>query len=204
MPEVASWSAGTVVVRREVLRGRVWAGMPMYVVADDPDLLALYMPVGTPMLFPPGPWPTDNGRHPWDRGPDSTWYGRDVLMLHRPGEAHSVWAMWKAPDRSFDGWYVNLQTPFERHRLAIDTFDHALDIVVAPDGTWRFKDLDDLEECEASGWFSTAEAEAIRREGDNVGRLLDDGDPWWDPGWAEWTPDPAMVEPAHAFDNWDR
>jgi protein associated with RNAse G/E len=38
------------------------------------------------------------------------------------------------------GWYVNLQCPFRRTEVGIEAMDLMLDVVVDPDGTWRWKD----------------------------------------------------------------
>ena len=72
-----------------------------------------------------------------------------VLMLHPPGAAYSVW-LFCEPDGAFRGWYVNLEQPrgpLGRRRVAgVDTVDYDLDIVVAPDRRWRWKDEDEFAE----------------------------------------------------------
>jgi hypothetical protein len=37
------------------------------------------------------------------------WQGDGVLILGRPGRAHSIWLFWD--DRGFAGWYINLEEP---------------------------------------------------------------------------------------------
>jgi hypothetical protein len=107
------WSEGDIVVRREVLSdGRCWAQFPVVVVRDEPELLATYIPEGTPFTFPEGDWPIEGGRHPW--AGRERWTGHGCLMVQRPGEAHAVWVFWHGPERAFHGWYVNLQDPFRR------------------------------------------------------------------------------------------
>ena len=60
------WTEGQVVIRREVLNdGRAWLEVPVIVVRDDDELLATFIAQGAPFRFPPGPWPTPHGRHPW-------------------------------------------------------------------------------------------------------------------------------------------
>jgi len=80
------WAEGEIVVRREVRRGSPWMAVCVIVVADEPGLLATYLPGGAQFAFP-----TEEhalGPHPWlGRG---AWEGHGVLMLQRPGE----------PDRS--------------------------------------------------------------------------------------------------------
>ena len=41
------------------------------------------------------------------------------------------------------GWYVNLQLPFRRTELGFETMDLVLDLIVDPDGSWRWKEDED-------------------------------------------------------------
>ncbi len=174
----------------------------MYVVADDSELLALFLPANSQMGFVGRDWPTESGRHPWDRGRDTRWQGHGVLHLHRPGDAHAVWVFWHGPDREFRGWYLNLQAPYERTEIGIDTLDHELDIVVDPSGAWRFKDADLLESSVDEGRFSRSEADEILVEGVRLGRALDSGVRWWDESWATWVPSPHLTVPLTLPDGW--
>jgi hypothetical protein len=45
---------------------------------------------------------------------------------------HAIWVFWHGPQREFRGWYVNLQEPFRRTSLGVDTQDLELDILIAP------------------------------------------------------------------------
>lgn len=189
-------------MRREVWRDRVWSVLPMYVVADRDDLLALYLPGGSPMGFAQGEWPTPNGRHAWDDGPDTRWQGHGVLHLQRPGEPYAVWVFWHGPERRFEGWYLNLQAPFERTMIGIDTLDHELDIVVGLDGTWRFKDVAETEECVALGRFTRVEVDGITATGHGLAAMLDAGDRWWTDDWAEWSPPATMGRPPTLAPGW--
>ena len=108
MPPAEQWSPGQVIVRREVLNdGRAWLEAAAIVVEDTPELLASYIPEGSPFRFPAGDWPTRNGLHPWHG--KERWHGHGVLMLQRPGESYAIWVFWFRPEREFRGWYVNLQ-----------------------------------------------------------------------------------------------
>ena len=91
-----------------------------------------------------------------------------MLEIVRENEAHSIWAMWRAGGRPFLCWYVNLQAPIRRAPNGIVTRDHALDIVVAPDGQWRWKDEDHLARMEELGWMTPGEAAGVRAEGERV------------------------------------
>ena len=116
------WSPGEQITLRYVGHARrdmsdnmagLLQGWPYAVVQDTPDLLALWMPVGTRMklvdLANRDRVVADliHGEHPYDplrRG--------EVLRLMRPGQPYSVWLHWTPnAERRFLGWYVNLEAP---------------------------------------------------------------------------------------------
>jgi hypothetical protein len=105
--------------------------------------------------------PLDEIREP--RLVRKTWGENDVLILMPPGAAHSVW--WFFRPGGFAGWYVNLETPYTRHDEGVDATNQVLDVVVAPDRTWVWKDEDEMADrtgrpnCDRDG------ADEIRAEG---------------------------------------
>jgi hypothetical protein len=180
---------GDVVVLRTVWRGRPWVAIAALVVRDQPDLIALYVPEGAPFDFAPvAPIP-----HPWE-GRES-WQGHGVLMFHRPGDPYAVWVFWEGPQRAFSCWYVNFQTPLTRSRLGFDTLDHELDLCSADGKTWHWKDDELLDQRVGEGLFTAQEAAAIRAEAARVRTGLEVDGMWWDPGWAEWSPNAAWPRP---------
>jgi len=192
-----AWSEGEIVVRREVWRDSPWMAVSMIVVADEPELLATYLPPGAQFVFPTG----DHGLgpHPWyGRG---GWQGHGVLMLQRPGERYAIWHFWDGPERAFAGWYVNLQEPFRRTRIGYDTYDLELDIWMPAGGGWSFKDDELLDVRVHEGRFTAAEAAEIRALGATIGTMLDHSAQWWDPSWSRWEPAPDWNVPAPA-DGW--
>lgn len=179
------WRAGEVVVRREVWRGRVWSGVPVVVVEDRADLLAVHLPEGSPFGFPDGDWP--GGRHPWHG--HAAWTGHGTLMLHRPADAYAVWVFWSSSARDFSCWYVNFQAPYRRTPIGFDTLDHELDLLSREGERWEWKDEDLLERCVETGRFTRDEADAILAYARRVEAQLRHDGPWWDPAWAEWRPE---------------
>ena len=185
------------IVRREVWHGRpltAWGGT---VVVDDPDLLALYMPEGSPLRFAADFF---GAPHPWSYR--DRWVGHGVLQLQRPGDRYAVWVFWEGEPREFTGWYINLQEPFRRAERGVDTHDLELDIVVSLDGSWRLKDDEQLEEWVRRGRWTAEEVAEIRAEAARVGELLDEGRRWWSEEWADWRPDPEWPQPTLPSD-WD-
>ena len=118
-----------------------------------------------------------------------------IVILGRPGRAHAIWHFWDGS--RFRGWYVNLEEPWRPFRHGFDTSDHVLDLTVDPDGSWSWKDEDELEEAVELGAFSAEEAASFRAEGERV--IAE----WPFPtGWEEWRPDPEWPLPTVPYD-WD-
>lgn len=76
---------------------------------DEPDLLAVYLAAGSELAS--ADWPFEHWRHPWQTAGHQRWSGHGKLMLHRPRDACSDDLFWTGPDRTFTGWYLNLQDP---------------------------------------------------------------------------------------------
>ena len=122
----------------------------------------------------------------WLRGDpprDLVWHSTHVLRFMRPGAMHTIELFWGL-DWRFLGWYVNLQAPLVARAHRFDTTDWALDVVVDPDGTWHWKDEDELTEAIELGVFADADAAAaVRREGERV-----IAESPWPTGWERWRP----------------
>jgi hypothetical protein len=188
------FSRGDHVVWRIIWYARVWWALPVTVVEDD-EVVILYVAPGTPFH---GNVEGEQPRLPPDwMLVERTWSEQPVLQLTRPAERHSVWAVWRGLGEELAYWYVNLQEPLRRTHLGFDTRDNMLDIIVEPDlSAWRWKDEDHVAAAVQCGVLSAAEADAVRREGERVIKLLEAGTPPFDPGWAAWEPDPSWAVPA--------
>ena len=196
------WTPGQAIVRREVLPdGRVWLGCGVIVVEDSDDRLVSYIPERGPLGYPPGPWPTPDGNHPWF--PRTEWTGHGVLMVQDVGASYAVWHFWDGPERAFRCWYLNLQEPFRRTSVGYDTQDLELDLLVFPDDSFERKDWDLLPTRVAEGRFSAEMASEIERLGDELADRLESGERWWDRSWTGWEPDPSWTTPVLP-DGWDR
>ena len=98
----------------------------------------------------------------WELEPVESWT-RDAVVLARPGRAHSIYVFWR--EGAFEHWYVNFEEPLRRTPVGFDTFDQKLDLIVMPDGTYRWKDEDELEQAAALGLL---DPEAVRAEAARV------------------------------------
>ncbi len=193
---------GETIVIRNVHGGRPIGAMPVRVVSTDDDLPVVWLPGGAPVMRPgiDGRFvrevPAEERYRSTERTPVlHHWQGEGILILGRPGRAHSIWLFWE--DAEFAGWYVNLEAPWRPSRIGFDTRDHSLDLWIERDGSWHWKDEHELEVAVEHGFFSPHAAADFRGEGE---RVIEE---WPFPtGWEDWRPDPSWTVPALP-EEWD-
>jgi hypothetical protein len=117
-----------------------------------------------------------------------TWYAV-LLLLH--------------PDWSPHSWYVNLEEPLRRTELGFDTLDHELDVIIELDGSWRWKDEDDLAESIRRGVIPAEDEPRLRADGERAVRRVLDREPPFDRDWTAWSSDPSWAVPILP-EGWDR
>ena len=203
------WTRGEQIVLRYSWQGQLSWVEPVTVVEDSSDLVALYLAIDTPIKRPVGKDGLliprlqsyeSQDPVPWQLG-DGRWVEHSVLWLARPGEAHSTGLFWRGEDREFVGWYGDLQAPLVRTPVGFDTTDHVLDVQIAPDRRWNWKDEDEFAVVQHRGLISPVEATAIRAEGERVIAAAEQNGWPFDAGWEHWQPDPLWSTPALP-DNW--
>ena len=167
----------------------MWRAQACRVVEESEALLVLWIPRGAPHRIPsrglriPG--------EEWELEDGAT--SRPQLCVARRGRRHSVYLFW-SDDWELEHWYVNFEQPLRRTALGVDTFDEKLDLIVRPDGSYVWKDEDELEQAAAAGLLDPAE---VRAEAE---RVLEE---WPFPtGWEDWRPDPAWTVP-RLPEGWD-
>ena len=74
-----------------------------------------------------------------------------------------------------------------RREDGVDIDDLQLDIVIDPDGSWRWKDVEDLAPALASGRMAGDELRPVLEAASVVADLLDRDERWW-ARWDDWTP----------------
>jgi protein associated with RNAse G/E len=110
-----------------------------------------------------------------------------TIRLYLPGEAFSVWVFFDDEGR-FASWYGNLEAPFVRTGIGIDTLDHTLDVVADAKGRWRWKDEPEFAR-HLELRLDTAEHQArVRAAGEAFIKRLEAGTSPFDQGWPDWRP----------------
>jgi isopentenyldiphosphate isomerase len=172
------WPVGAGVVYRFGVQGRTRAARLARIVRHDDEGLLLWVAPGSPTVeqaLPDGRGVRDAGlaglTGPHVRRMGTWWGGGALMLLPLDGHAWSIWWFFDT-DGAHTGWYGNLEAPHVLRRTAegtllVDTADRALDVVVAPDGTARWKDEDEFEALTgAPGRWSASQAAHIRADGE--------------------------------------
>jgi hypothetical protein len=175
--------AGEIVLKRSIYRGNVRWCFPHRYVGEWDGRVALYCGPGTQgKAMRRGPdgylkrWMTD--QPPFD----TEWEQTHVLRFEREGARHSIDLYWTT-EWEHMSWYVNLQTETRITDHRVDTTDQALDVLAFADGTWRWKDEDELAEAVELGIWTEAQAAEIRAEGERVV-----AESPWPTGFEDWRP----------------
>lgn len=141
------WQYGNIITLRNIARsdGTVTTAVPAIVLQDSSDLLAAYIPQGTRFknnwVVPPEKRvaAVDNIIPSAQRQyRDLAWW-HDTIRLYLTGKAFSVWLNFDEQG-NFASWYGNLEAPFVRTSLGVDTRDFGLDVVAYPNGRYHWKD----------------------------------------------------------------
>jgi hypothetical protein len=199
-------------------------GWPHVVVEDNDELLALWMPAGAPtqlvdladrnrapidtvwrkdtlrLMFPGKPfsvsmeWTPDPDREfpqqPRELYRSDTYSGEQRYQTQRS----RPWA--GVPEHTFRGWYVNLEAPFVRNSVGVDTTDNSLDVVIDADRAWHWKDEDTLPVLAELGIYSPAQCEQFYRDGREAIAALEGRHFPFDGSYLDWRARDDWVIPA--------
>jgi hypothetical protein len=183
------WSSGDAIVYRGLWKGNIWWALPVTVVQDTRDVIALYWPAGTPTKRPAKRATAhDVFLNPRPTLTDRPWTDMDVLTLCDDKTAYSINAMWSADDGDLLCWYVNLQAPLHRTAVGFETEDHLLDVVFQPDlSGWEWKDEDELAEAYELGVYTKYKVKEIYAAAEDAIRRITEGRSWINKKWSSWT-----------------
>ncbi|MGX6604169.1 DUF402 domain-containing protein [Micromonosporaceae bacterium Da 78-11] len=210
-----AFTPGQIVLHRNTRHARIAFARPVRVISDDDRGLLLWMDRGTPGVgevtadgrgtraMPFAEWVTQE----YVLRPGG-WQGPGILLLFPPESDHSVWWFW-TEDGRFQCWYVNLEERAVRwadgELAGIDVVDQDLDVVVAPDRSWEWKDEDEFSERLAfPEHYWVPDEAAVRAEGLRVIKQAEAGEFPFDGTWTDFRPDPTWQIPTELPAGWDR
>ena len=185
------WNRGAQITLREHWNNKVWTVRPVTVVADTPDVIALYMMPGTIYKHPRA---MDGSPVPhvlpdqWVLV-DTQWFGGGALYLSPPGQWYVIMGLFGDDNQRIERWYVNLQTPYHRTLLGFDYLDQELDIVLNRELTeWSWKDEEQFLDAQRRGCIPVEQAAHVRRVGENMLQQLQASRLTLPEPWRHWRP----------------
>jgi hypothetical protein len=199
---VRRFEPGETIALRQTWEGLVWAARPATVVDDTPVQTMLFIPAGIRWMAP-----FHDGKRLKIPQEDFElvellYDEAHVLSFSWPNTHYAVLLFFR-PDLSTWNWYVNLEEPLRRTEIGYDTLDHELDVIVEFDGSWRWKDEDDLAQAIRRGVIPADQEPRLRADGERAVRRILDREPPFDQDWSDWRPDPSWPAPALP-QGWDR
>ena len=133
----------------------------MTVVEDAEEQITLFIPAGAHWMAP-----FRNGKRLKIQEAEYELieqpYKAHVLSFAWPGNSAAV-LLFYGSDWSPSHWYVNLEEPLRRSPVGFDTLDHKLDVIVELDGSWRWKDEDQLVDIIERGLLDPQEESVCAR-----------------------------------------
>jgi Protein of unknown function (DUF402) len=188
---IMRWYRGAQIAIREHWNRKVWTVRPVTVVADTPEVIALYMMPGTIYKHPRA---IDGSPVPHFLPDDwvlvtQQWCGGGALYLSLPGHWYVLMGLFGDDNQRIERWYVNLQTPYQRTRIGFDYLDQELDIVINRElSNWSWKDEAQFLDAQRRGRIPVEQAAYVRRVGEDILEQLQAGRLTLPEPWRHWRP----------------
>lgn len=183
------WVAGDQILLRGVWEDHVFVAIPVTVIVDQPDLLALYLSTGSPLMRAY----TQTGvkaRLPiGDLELQQDVWRTDAIRFCFPDIQYAILGFYDDLTAPPSRWYVNIERSYSRTPLGVDFTDHFLDIRISGDlSAWSWKDADELVEATQIGLITTEHASEIRAAGEHAVKRLGSRAAPFDGSWDRWRP----------------
>jgi protein associated with RNAse G/E len=205
------WKPGEVIAWRGIYRELVWHAMPTIVVKDTPQEIVLALIPGTVCMVEENYAKSHkkSTKRRWDFKDEDwklekfTWHTNRLLFVLEPEKYYSIIYFWHHESKEFLCYYINFQLPFIRNHCSIDTLDLDLDMVIQPDFSFEWKDLDDYQKGIETGVILTEWASEIETAKMEILNRLEKRAYPLDNSWLNWRPDPNWPAPSLP-ENWDK
>jgi len=205
-----SWGYGDIIAWRGIYRKRIWHVQPTILVKDGPAEIVLALMPGTECIaeesYPKG---KKNGRRRWFFVNEDwqlakyTWQTNRLLLIFEPEKYYSTILFWNHASNEFLCYYINFQLPFQRNQFAVDTLDLDLDLIIKPDFSYEWKDVDDYQKAIENETVFPKWIEGIEAAKQDVFEKLETRQYPFDGSWLNWGPDPSW-SPPKLPENWDK
>lgn len=195
-----TFHSGQTIVVREIWRNRLWSAVPHIWI----DEYLTYLPQGTLGAYASNrdlPYTDGMTREQRKLAAMRTCDYRvverttDISTLHffTPESWARINLGWS--ENRFLGWYVNFESPFELWYGGIQAKDLVLDLRIAPDAQWQWKDRDSFDTAVSDGLLPADLLPKLEAEAAIVLEMLRRRAGPFDPRWPDWKPDPTWETP---------
>jgi len=202
------WKPGDIIVWRGIYRNRVWHAQPVIVVKDTSEEIVVALLPGAEGVAPEGYL---DGKKPkwWDFN-DKTWQLEKyhwrinrLLILLAPQKYYATMFFWNGKSNEFLCYYINFQVPFQRSRDGIDTLDLDLDLVIHPNFSYEWKDVNEYQKAIDNRAIPLDWIQEIDTAKQEILDKLEQRQYPYDGSWLNWMPDPGW-SPPKLPENWDK
>lgn len=204
------WKPGDIIAWRGIYRNQVWHVQPTILVKDSPEGIVLALLPGTECIaeesYPKG---KKNGQPRWFFGNEDwklakyTWQTNRLVLIFEPEKYYSTILFWHHESNKFLCYYINFQLPYRRNDYTVDTLDLDIDLIIHPDFTHEWKDVNDYQKAIEHGIISSEWINGIDNAKPEIFNKLEKRQYPFDGSWLDWMPNPAWSPPTLP-ENWDK
>lgn len=211
--KISFWKPGDHCLLRGINRSNVCCAHSVFVVKDTSQESVLVVMPGAECALPAGYWARkenndfSNGsrwvetRKPGFIMKPFIWQTKLMLMIMQPEKYYATYLFWRHETNEFAGYYINFQLPFRRVATGFDTLDLDIDIVIHPDGSWHWKDVEEYQQGIREGGILPAWVKAIEDSQPEVFAMMEKKTYPMDDSWLGWKPDTAW-KPGKLVEGW--
>jgi protein associated with RNAse G/E len=203
------WNPGDTVVWRGIYRNQVWHAQTCFIVKDTPEETVVALLPGTECMMPEGDSDgKKNGKRRWDFKEKQWeierfyWHTNRLLALTEPQRYYSTILFWDNESNKFLCYYINFQLPYWRSHCGIDTLDLDLDLIINPDYSYEWKDIDDYQKGIEMEIILPEWVQGIETAKQEIFGRLEKRQYPYDGSWLDWIPDPTW-SPLRLPEGWD-
>ena len=199
------WKPNDVIAWRGIFKNRIWHAHSTIVVKDTLNESVLALLPGAECVTDEEYVRYMNGetavKRRWDYVDKDwvlkgfLWHTHRLLILVEPEKYYSTMFFWNDKSNEFVCYYINFQLPIKRSQFGMDTLDLDLDLIVKPDLSFEWKDINEYQKGIETGiiWPDwVREIELAKQE--VLNRIASRRYPF-DKSWLDWRPDTTWAPP---------
>jgi predicted RNA-binding protein associated with RNAse of E/G family len=202
------WKPGEEIARRGIYKDRIWHANSTIVVKDSAEEIVLAVLPGAECIAAQG-YSTGkrNAKRRWDYVDSEwileefTWHTNRILALTEPDKYYSTMLFWEDKSNEFLCYYINFQIPYQKTSFSVDSLDLDLDLIIHPDLSFEWKDVDDYEKGIETGVILPEWTTQIESAKTEIFHRLSKREYPFDGSWLDWLPSKSWP-PSKFPDEW--